>query len=182
MKTMSLMTEAMPERQSRLAPLNTQTDVEASLHRIDIQWGVERDPAMPEDARIAAWVQGTLAAVNEEPVEVTIRVVNEEEMTELNGRFRETPKPTNVLSFPVGVKDEEDFLILGDVVLCDSVVVAEAGEQHKSVESHFAHMVVHGVLHLKGYDHVQEHQAEQMESLERDVMGQLGFPDPWQAG
>ncbi|MEX2488213.1 MAG: rRNA maturation RNase YbeY, partial [Pseudomonadales bacterium] len=120
--------------------------------------------------------------LNEAPAEITIRIVSEEEMTELNGRFREKPRPTNVLSFPVGVEDEDAMTILGDVVLCAGVVIAEAAEQNKPVQIHFAHMVVHGMLHLKGYDHVQDNQAEEMESLERNIMGQLGFPDPYQEG
>lgn len=178
MNIMSLMTRAMPDSTPVFS--NTQSNVVGNLHRIDIQWGVARSNAMPEEQRVLAWVSHILSVLNEAPAEITIRIVSEEEITELNGRFREKPGPTNVLSFPVGVEDEEAFTILGDVVLCAGVVVAEAAEQNKAVESHFAHMVVHGVLHLKGYDHVQDNQAEQMESLERNIMGQLGFPDPYQ--
>ncbi|MEX2489786.1 MAG: rRNA maturation RNase YbeY [Pseudomonadales bacterium] len=182
MNIMSLMTQAMPDRRSLGAPvlLSTQSNVVANLHRIDIQWGVERTTAMPVDQTISAWVRQILAILNEAPAEITIRIVSEEEITELNGRFRDKPRPTNVLSFPVGVEDEEAITILGDVVLCAGVVIAEAAEQNKALEMHFAHMVVHGVLHLKGYDHVQDNQAEQMELLERNIMGHLGYPDPYQ--
>lgn len=173
---------AMPDRRSPGAPflVNAQSNVVANLHRIDIQWGVERSSAMPEDRTISAWVRQILTILNEAPAEITIRIVSEEEITELNGRFRHKTGPTNVLSFPVGVEDEEACTILGDVVLCAGIVTAEAAEQNKPLEVHFAHMVVHGVLHLKGYDHVQDNQAEQMESLERNIMDHLGYPDPYQ--
>jgi len=179
---MSPMTPAMPERRSLITPalVNSQTNVVNNLHRIDIQWGVERNATMPEDHRIASWVRQVFEILSEAPAEITIRIVSEDEIIELNGRFREMPKPTNVLSFPVGVKDEEGFMILGDIVLCEPVVIAEAEQQQKSVDRHFAHMIVHGMLHLKGFDHVQDDQAEEMENLERHLIQQLGFPDPYQ--
>lgn len=114
--------------------------------------------------------------------ELTIRIVDEQEITELNSTYRHKNKPTNVLSFPFDIpKEMEDEIpLLGDIVICASVIEAEAIAQDKPLEAHWAHMVVHGVLHLLGYDHEKDDEAEIMEAEEIMILKQLGFNNPYQ--
>ena len=114
---------------------------------------------------------------------VTIRVVDELESSALNDKYRHIPSPTNVLAFPAA-NDEYLFgddaeIELGDLAICAAVVLREAEEQSKPAAAHFAHMTVHGSLHLLGYDHVTEQGALEMEALEKKVMEKLGYPDPY---
>jgi probable rRNA maturation factor len=106
--------------------------------------------------------------------ELTLRIVGARESRTLNRRFRGRDRPTNVLSFPYDAPG-----LLGDVVICAPVVNREAREQRKPPVAHWAHMVMHGVLHLRGYDHETPRDAEKMESRERDLLGACGFPDPY---
>ena len=112
--------------------------------------------------------------------ELTIRIVDEPEGRELNLRWREKDYATNVLSFPADVPDELlDIPLLGDLVICAPVVEREAKEQCKTADAHWAHLVIHGCLHLLGYDHIEDDEADEMESLERDLLAELGHPDPY---
>ncbi|MFZ2315325.1 MAG: rRNA maturation RNase YbeY [Gammaproteobacteria bacterium] len=113
--------------------------------------------------------------------ELNIRIVSIPEMTELNTTYRHKTGPTNVLSFPFDMPDgiELDLPILGDLVICADVVNQEALDQGKTREAHWAHMVVHGVLHLLGYDHENDQDAELMESIEITIMDKLKFPNPY---
>ena len=112
---------------------------------------------------------------------LVVRIVSSEEMRALNRRFRGVDKPTNVLSFPweppPGASSRDQAL--GDLVLCAPVVEEEARLQTKSLLAHYAHMVIHGTLHLQGYDHQNADQAELMETLETQILGSLGFSDPY---
>jgi len=131
---------------------------------------------VPAPSTLRAWAMAALEGAT--PGEITIRVVAEEESAALNGKFRHKPYPTNVLSFPY----ESEALseqVLGDLVICAPVVAREAFEQNKEPHAHWAHMVVHGVLHLLGHDHIQEEEAERMEMKERQILARLGFPDPY---
>lgn len=110
--------------------------------------------------------------------ELCVRVVDEAESRELNHRYRHRDRPTNVLSFPAEVVVPEGR-VWGDIVICAPVVAAEAAAQGKPLEAHFAHMVVHGVLHLLGYDHESGVDADIMESLETEILGRLGISDPY---
>ena len=110
------------------------------------------------------------------PAEVTVRFVDDAEGRDLNRDYRGKDYATNVLSFPY----ESGERICGDLVLCQPVVEAEAREQAKTLEAHYAHMVVHGMLHLQGHDHeTGKDDAERMEALERDILKTLGYPDPY---
>ena len=111
--------------------------------------------------------------------EITVRVVGKSEMRSLNSRFRGKGKPTNVLSFPSVETPDIASGVSGDIAICAAVVRSEAAEQHKTLEAHFAHMTVHAVLHLCGYDHANEADAGIMESLEAEVLDKLGFDDPY---
>ena len=105
---------------------------------------------------------------------VTMRFVDDEESQHLNDTYRGKNKPTNVLSFPY-----EDEPLMGDIVFCPSVIVREAQEQRKTVTAHMSHLVVHGMLHLMGYDHLNDRDAKEMESLETEILADLGFADPY---
>ncbi|MCF2134813.1 MULTISPECIES: rRNA maturation RNase YbeY [Burkholderiaceae] len=124
-------------------------------------------------ARIAGWVRAALFA----PAELTIRFVDEQEGRALNRSYRGKDYPTNVLTFAYGESDNES--VSGDLVLCCSVVESEAREQHKPLDAHYAHLIVHGVLHAQGYDHEDDEQAQEMESIETDILARLGYPDPY---
>lgn len=116
--------------------------------------------------------------------EITLRIVDTKEMADLNSRYRQKNGPTNVLSFPFMLPDEikMELPILGDIVICADVVNREAQEQHKTQESHWAHMVIHGVLHLLGYDHEMDNEAGIMEAIEIEIMQSFGFANPYEIG
>lgn len=119
------------------------------------------------------------------PATVSIRIAGSDEVQQLNAQFRHKNQPTNVLSFPMPAMDEAvlaeiNTLPLGDIVLCAPVIRREALAQGKTTEAHWAHMVVHGLLHLQGYDHLEPAQAEAMEHLEIKYLGQLGFTNPYE--
>ncbi|ERJ20904.1 Endoribonuclease YbeY protein [Salinisphaera shabanensis E1L3A] len=134
------------------------------------------DPHMLERAAIAA-LEG--ARCSDEPVyELAVRLIDEAESAQLNGDYRDKPYATNVLSFPAGA-ELPGLTVLGDLAICMPVIEREAREQHKTRDAHLCHMVVHGVLHLLGYDHIGDDEAETMEALERDVMADLGQDDPY---
>lgn len=135
---------------------------------------------LPSKQQLHRWASLALSGRKHGEVELTIRIVDEEEGLSLNSEFRGKDYPTNVLSFPFEAPPDIDLPWLGDLVICARVVEREACEQHKAAESHWAHMVIHGCLHLLGYDHINDQDAEQMESLEQDLMATLGFPDPYQ--
>ena len=113
--------------------------------------------------------------------ELTIRLVDEPEGRELNHTWRHKDYATNVLSFPAEIPDGLlDIPLLGDLVICVAVVEREAAEQDKTLTAHWAHLVIHGCLHLLGYDHIEDAEAEEMEQLERQLLAELGHPDPYQ--
>ena len=112
--------------------------------------------------------------------EVTVRIVGPAESRALNRRYRKKDRPTNVLSFPYDDPAPDRKRVLGDVVICAAVVNREAREQGKRPAAHWAHMVVHGVLHLRGYDHIRPADAKVMEGRERAILARLSFPDPYQ--
>jgi probable rRNA maturation factor len=136
--------------------------------------------AVPRAPEIQRWADAALEEMADdgEPPDLCIRVVDEEESQSLNSRYRGFDKPTNVLSFPAQINVPGEN-ILGDVVICAPVVCAEAAGQGKSVGDHYAHMVVHGVLHLVGYDHERPQAAERMEALEIKILERLGVTDPY---
>jgi len=144
---------------------------------VELQYAVT-EVALPEEAQFQSWAKAIDTPGNDSQV-VTIRIVNEQEMSALNKQYRQKEGPTNVLSFPAELHDEVDLPFIGDVVICAPIVVNEAHKQGKIEESHWAHMTVHGILHLQGYDHVDEVEAVQMESLEIKIMQQLGFDNPY---
>lgn len=131
---------------------------------------------VPGEDEIRQWL---LAALEQQDIKLTVRLVDEAEMSELNDRYRHKKGPTNVLSFPFEDPPSVSSGILGDIVICAPVVRREAIEQNKTVQSRWAHMVIHGAMHLQGYDHENKKDARVMEMRETDVMIKLGFPTPY---
>lgn len=145
---------------------------------LDLQLACDDFPGIPEAARFAAWAEAALAGERDQ-AELSIRVVGEDEGRALNRQYREKDYATNVLSFPADIPDYVELPLLGDLVICAPVVAAEARQQGKTPEAHWAHMVVHGVLHLLGYDHIEDSLAEVMENRERKILSGFGFADPY---
>lgn len=137
------------------------------------------DLQLPAQSELESWAT---AAVDHhrQDAEISLLIVDEEEGAELNRQWRGKEGATNVLSFPSGLSPELKLPLLGDLIICAPVVEREAIEQEKSLNSHWAHMIVHGTLHLLGYDHIENREAEAMESLEAEILSQLGYPDPYQ--
>ena len=145
-------------------------------------------PGLPAETELSRWAEAAVkGAARENPAlaercaetELVIRIVNEGESAALNQAYRRKQGPTNVLSFPFESPPGIDVNLLGDLVICAPVVVREAISQDKRLTAHWAHLVVHGVLHLLGYDHQDEMQALEMETLETRILADLGFPDPY---
>jgi probable rRNA maturation factor len=132
---------------------------------------------VPDAALVQQWAEK--ACLCDDQVITSVQIVSQDEMRELNNTWRGKNRPTNVLSFPMQSPDEVDLKILGDLALCADVINTEARQQHKPAQAHWAHMVVHGMLHLQGYDHIDEHQASEMEALEIRILDQLGFDNPY---
>jgi len=145
---------------------------------IDLQIACEQESGLPTAEQIEQWATAAIQPQSNE-VEMTVRIVDEAESHALNLNYRGKDRPTNVLSFPFECPDEVELPLLGDLVICRQVVEREAQEQDKPVMAHWAHMVVHGSLHLLGYDHIEDDEAEEMESLETQIMTGLGFADPY---
>lgn len=144
---------------------------------LDIQIAVE-DHHLPSQTDFEHWVR---CALNNQlkQAELTIRIVDNNESQTLNREYRGKNKPTNVLTFPFEMPPGIELPLLGDLVICAPVVENEADDQHKPLQAHWAHMVIHGCLHLLGYDHIDDTEAEEMESLEIQLIQQLGFDNPY---
>ena len=146
---------------------------------LDVQYAVgDGDAEPPSPAELSAWVEAALAG-RRTGAELTIRIVGTAEIQALNRDYRHKDVPTNVLSFPFEAPPGVDVPLLGDVVICADVVAAEAAQLEIASNVHWAHMVVHGVLHLLGYDHVEARDAQVMEGEEAHVLAGLGYPDPY---
>ena len=140
---------------------------------------VDQKSSVPSADYFNKWVEATLDAVDAERTELAIRIVDREEMMQLNREFREINAPTNVLSFSFEPINNVESDFLGDIAICAEVVTAEADEQGKQWLAHWAHIVIHGVLHLCGYDHEEENEAQEMEATEIKVLAGFGYSDPY---
>lgn len=145
---------------------------------LDLQIASTAD-ALPSHADFLAWCNLALRQ-RSNASELTIRLVDAEEGLQLNSTWRAKDYPTNVLSFPADIPDGLlDIPLLGDLVICVPIVEKEAAEQNKNLTAHWAHLVIHGCLHLLGYDHINDIEAEEMENLERQLLAEIGYPDPY---
>ncbi|MDQ2694089.1 MAG: rRNA maturation RNase YbeY [Pseudomonadota bacterium] len=135
-------------------------------------------PGLPAAAAIRRWAAAALNGTGRRG-EITVRIVDAGESAALNETYRRKAGPTNVLSFPFAAPPGVKSRLLGDIVLCAPLVAAEAAAQGKTAEAHWAHLVVHGVLHLLGYDHQHDTEAAAMEAEETRILAGLGYPDPY---
>lgn len=144
---------------------------------IDVQFAVSAD-GMPDADTLRKWAAAALQE-QAKTVELVIRVVDEAEITALNRQYRGKDGATNVLSFPSELPAEVGSALIGDIVICAPVVARECVLQNKSRDAHWAHLVIHGVLHLQGLDHQTDEEARLMEAREVRLLGELGFTDPY---
>lgn len=157
---------------------------------VEVQY-VSDEPDLPDKRRLTKWVSTALqcqsdsgSPLNERikfnpSLELTIRIVDAAESQQLNETWRKKPGPTNVLSFPFENPPGITLPILGDIVICAPLVIRETEQQQKSLDAHWAHLVIHGTLHLLGHDHLDEVQAQQMEQIEIQALHYLGYPNPY---
>jgi len=155
-----------------------------SLLTLSLQKATEQK-SLPTNKDFKEWILQALAVANyAKPCEVAIRLVDEEESHALNLQYRGKDKPTNVLSFPSDLPNEVLTSLkrepLGDIIICVPVVLAEATEQHKTATAHWAHLTIHGILPLLGFDHIDDEEAEEMEALEIDALQELGINNPYE--
>ena len=135
------------------------------------------DDEVPLLSQFQQWANA--AYLKDADVVASMQVLSLNDMQTLNRDFSGKDKPTNVLSFPMELPEQVDINLLGDLALCAEVINAEAKQQNKSQEAHWAHMVVHGMLHLQSYDHIESDEAEVMESLEIKILQDMGISNPY---
>ena len=152
---------------------------------MDVTIHVDRDQAdAPDDESFRIWVMSALSGghsnrLEGNSAELSIQLVNSDQMTDFNTRYRDKHTDTNVLSFPVDADLQHRTGLLGDLILCDEVINREAAEQAKPRDHHWAHITIHGVLHLLGYDHVDSKSANVMEGIEINTLKKLGIANPY---
>jgi probable rRNA maturation factor len=147
------------------------------MNLIEIQT-IFKSIGQPDQGQIQRWVDAALDGFNQD-TEIVVRIVDEQESAELNEQYRHKHGPTNILTFPVEVPDGIELNLLGDLVVCAPVLEKEALEQHKALIDHWAHIIVHGVLHLLGYDHIDDDEAEFMENKEITILNKLNIKNPY---
>jgi probable rRNA maturation factor len=148
------------------------------MNNVEIQT-IFASAGQPSEAQIQLWIDTALEAVNQD-TEIVVRIVDELESAELNEQYRHKSGATNILSFAVDIPEGIDLNLLGDLVVCAPVLEQEARQQNKILAHHWAHIIIHGVLHLLGYDHLNDEQAEQMENKEIALLQKLNIPNPYQ--
>lgn len=147
------------------------------MNDIEIQT-IFASPGQPEPEQIQRWVDTALDDYAQD-TEIVVRIVDEQESAELNEQYRHKPGPTNILSFPADLPDGIELNLLGDLVICAPVLEREAQQQNKLLAHHWAHIIVHGILHLLGYDHIDEGEAELMEAKEIAILTKLDINNPY---
>ena len=150
------------------------------MNQIEVQSN-SKSNSQPDQVHIQQWVDAALEDFGDD-VEIVVRIVDEQESADLNERYRHKQGPTNILSFPVEIPEGIDLNLLGDLVICAPVLEKEALEQRKALPDHWAHIVVHGVLHLLGYDHIEDGESEVMENKEITILNKLNINNPYISG
>jgi len=144
--------------------------------KVDVQNATTFKP-LPDDAQFSRWVETALRGKS--AAELTLRLVDRDESRDLNSQYRGKDQATNVLSFPAELPPGLEIPLLGDIVICAPLVGEESAAQNKSLAAHWAHLVIHGVLHLLGHDHQDECEAVEMEAIEVELLASLGFGNPY---
>jgi probable rRNA maturation factor len=182
--TQALFTQALSTQARRM---NANGEPGPAPCLVEASWSVPRSIWAPADTTIQHWVDLAISAgttadaelAEAEGLEIALLLTDAAEIQQLNRDYRQQDKPTNVLSFPMRSTIEDNRLLLGDLVICPAIVEAEALAQGKQVGAHFMHLVIHGVLHLLGYDHIDDADAAVMEALEIDLLAKLEVADPY---
>jgi probable rRNA maturation factor len=147
------------------------------MNHVEVQT-VFVSPDQPDANQIQSWIDTVLAGYSQD-TEIVVRIVDVNESAQLNKQYRHKPGPTNILSFPVEVPEGISLNLLGDLVVCAPVLEREALEQGKPLNHHWAHIIIHGVLHLLGYDHILDEEAEVMEMKEIELLQKLNISNPY---
>lgn len=148
------------------------------MNYLDIQIATNASD-YPSEQLFQRWIDTVLTDQNQDS-EVVIRLVDDTESAELNQQYRHKTGPTNILSFPFQAPEGFEMDLLGDLVICAPLIAQEALQQHKILEHHWAHITIHGILHLLGYDHIEDAEAEEMEALEIQFLNMLNIANPYQ--
>ena len=159
--------------------LKTTTIGDSFVHEVEVSRSTERLSAEPDEAQVAFWLEFVLDRLDHQSSEVSVRIVDETEIASLNAQYRGLEKATNVLSFPAGISVEE-VEFLGDIVVCSKVVKLESDLYGRGFTDRYAHMLIHGLLHLLGYDHLDEVARTRMEQLETDLLSSLNMGNPYE--
>ena len=162
-----------------MVSLKTTTTRDSLVHEVGVSRRVERLSEEPDEAQVVFWLEFVLDRLDRQSSEVSVRIVGEDEIAALNGQYRGLGNATNVLSFPAGITVEE-VEFLGDIVICSKVVKLESDQYGKAFSDRYAHMLIHGLLHLLGYDHMEEAARTRMEELEADLLLRLGMGNPYE--
>jgi probable rRNA maturation factor len=149
------------------------------MHEVGVSRSTKRLFEEPDEAQVVFWIEFVLDHLDRQSSEISVRIVGEDEITALNGRYRGLGNATNVLSFPAGISVEE-VEFLGDIVICSKVVKRESDEYGKDFADRYAHMMIHGLLHLLGYDHMEKAARSRMEEVETDLLLKLGMVNPYE--
>ena len=162
-----------------MVSLKTTTTRDSLVHEVEVSRSAERLSEEPDEAQVVFWLEFVLDRLDCQSSEVSVRIVGEDEIAALNGEYRGLGNATNVLSFPAGISVEE-VEFLGDIVICSKVVKLESDQYGKGFANRYAHMLIHGLLHLLGYDHMEEAAQIRMEQLEIDLLLRLGMGNPYE--
>ena len=149
------------------------------MHEVEVSRSTKRLSGEPDEAQVAFWLEFVLDRLDRQSSEVSVRIVGEEEIASLNAQYRGLENATNVLSFPAGIAVEE-VEFLGDIVICSKVVKLESGLYGRGFTDRYAHMLIHGLLHLLGYDHLDEVARTRMEQLETELLSSLNMGNPYE--
>jgi len=149
------------------------------VHEVEVSRSTERLSGEPDEAQVAFWLEFVLDRLDRQSSEVSVRIVGEEEIASLNAQYRGLENATNVLSFPAGISVEE-VEFLGDIVICSKVVKLESDLYGRDFADRYVHMLIHGLLHLLGYDHMEEGARTRMEQLETDLLSRLNMGNPYE--
>ena len=157
----------------------TKTTRGSPVHEVGVSRSAERLSEEPDEAQVLSWIESVLDHLDRHSSEISLRIVGEDEIAALNSQYRGLGNPTNVLSFPAGICVEE-VEFLGDIVICSKVVKLESDQYGRDFSDRYAHMLIHGLLHLLGYDHMEEVSQTRMEQLETDLLLRLGMGNPYE--
>lgn len=162
-----------------MASLKPATNGVSPVHEVAVSRSTGVLSGEPGDVQVASWLEFALNNLDRQSSEVSVRIVDEEEIKALNAQYRGKESATNVLSFPAGISVEE-VEFLGDIVICNRVVKLESDQYGRGFADRYAHMLIHGLLHLLGFDHMEEAERTRMEHMETDLLSKLGMGNPYE--